>query len=619
MIDRTTRGAGAIMALPHHDGSEIYVQQGPYQLGSVITVRARVPRGYGETAVLLRFVQDAEPRTVRTVLAHSDEHDHWYEAQLPLHNPVTSYRFALVLPGDVYWLNARGVHDRGVTDENDFRITTAAPAPAWLHHAVVYQVFPDRFARSAAADERALPDWAEPASWDDEPAAHGARTGKQLYGGDLDGVIEHLDHIADLGVTTVYLTPIFPGRSAHRYDASTFDHVDPLLGGDDALARLSEALHSRGMRIMGDITTNHTGAGHEWFHRARTDESCAERDFYYWIDGGPGYASWLGHSNLPKLNFASPELGPRLIDGPRSVIGRWLQAPWSLDGWRVDVANMTGRYAAEDHNEDVGRRLRATLAEVNQDAALISEHFHDARGDLSGETWHGNMNYTAFSNPVWTWLAAPDNGIRYMGVEGLAMPRRTGAQMVAEMRDFDAAVPWQVLLNQWNMLGSHDTPRIRTVVGSREMQEVAAGLLFTYLGVPAMFAGDEVGLTGTTGEHSRVPMPWDSPDRRDDVIHERYRALARLRAEHRSLSEGSLRWVLAQDDAVGYVRETTDEALLVVVARAAWVGAELRLAVPGGAAATLYGSADLMVTESDGVTSVVVPGDGPAVGVWRLR
>ena len=199
------------------------------------------------------------------------------------------------------------------------------------------------------------------------------------------------------------------------------------------------------------------------------------------------------------------------------------------------------------------------------------------------------------------------------------MPRRTGGQMVAEMRDFDAAVPWQVLLNQWNMLGSHDTPRIRTVVGSREMQEVAAGLLFTYLGVPAMFAGDELGLTGTTGEHSRVPMPWDSPDRRDDVIYERYRTLARLRAEHRALREGSLRWVLTEDDAVGYVRETTDEALLVVVARAPWAGAELRLAVPGGAAATLYGGTALTVTERDGATCVVVPGDGPAVGVWRLR
>src|SRR5690606_19631762 len=126
-------------------------------------------------------------------------------------------------------------------------------------------------------------------------------------------------------------------------------------------------------------------------------------------------------------------------------------------------------------------------------------------------------------------------------------------------------------------------------------------------------------LTGTTGEHARVPMPWDRPERRDEVIHERYRTLAGLRAEHRALREGSLRWVLTEDDAVGYVRETADEALLVVVARAAWPGAELRLAVPSGMAETLYGTADLTVTEHDGATGVVVPGDGPTVGVWKLR
>src|SRR5699024_504553 len=115
-----------------------------------------------------------------------------------------------------------------------------------LRDAVVYQIFPDRFGRSAEAADRPVPDWAVPASWDDEPIARGRETGTQLYGGDLDGIVEHLDHVSDLGVTTVYLTPVFPGRTCHRYDAATFDHVDPLLGGNDAYARLSHALHSRG-------------------------------------------------------------------------------------------------------------------------------------------------------------------------------------------------------------------------------------------------------------------------------------------------------------------------------------------------------------------------------------
>src|SRR5699024_9513843 len=174
--------------------------------------------------------------------------------------PVTHDRFALVRDGGVAWRSADGIHDRGVTDAHDFRISTHAPGPTWLRDAVVYQIFPDRFARSAAAATREQPGWAIPAAWDEEPIARGVETGWQFYGGDLDGIVERLEHIADLGVTTVYLTPVFPGQTCHRYDASTFDHVDPLLGGDDAYARLAEAVHARGLRLMGDLTTNHTGA-----------------------------------------------------------------------------------------------------------------------------------------------------------------------------------------------------------------------------------------------------------------------------------------------------------------------------------------------------------------------
>ena len=132
---------------------------------------------------------------------------------------------------------------------------------------MVYQVFPDRFARSAAADEREVPDWALAADWDDEVVFEGGdpRTPMQLFGGDLDGITEHLDHVAEVGADVVYTTPVFPGESNHRYNATTFTSVDPLLGGDEAYARLSTAVHARGWRILGDLTTNHTGDTHEWF------------------------------------------------------------------------------------------------------------------------------------------------------------------------------------------------------------------------------------------------------------------------------------------------------------------------------------------------------------------
>lgn len=612
---------------PHHDGSEVYVQRATPHLGDVVPVRFRVPAAGAERALWVRTVRDGEPRFVPARLDRADAHERWYVADVLVHNPVTGYRALLDDPGGYRWLNASGVHARDVPDAHDFRLTVHAPAPAWLDGAVVYQVFPDRFAREGTGPrahegppQGPLPDWALPARWDDEPIASGPAASQQHFGGHLTGVERHLDHLERLGVDVLYLTPVFPGRSNHRYDASTFDHVDPLLGGDGALASLSAAVHARGMHVIGDLTTNHTGVGHEWFARAQADAASEEASFYYWTDSAPGYVGWLEHASLPKLNYAARSLARRMIEGPESVAGRWLAAPTSLDGWRIDVANMTGRYGSDDFAREVARTIRRTMSQVNPDSVLVSEHFHDASADLAGDGWHANMNYSGFTRPVWTWLVPPDSELGFLGMP-VRIPRRDGTSMVATMRDFDSAVPWSVTQHQWNMLGSHDTARLRTVVGSRELVEVAAGLLFTYPGTPALFAGDEGGLTGGTGEHSRVPMPWaavSSPGdpRWDARTFEVYRSLIAVRAGSRALREGGMRWAVVGPDAVAYLRETHDERVLVLVARASWAGTELpaHLLGPGCEPENLYGGADLPVRAG----ALHLPGDGPGVQVWRL-
>ena len=593
----------------HHDGSELFVPQGTPALGDVVPVRVRVPASGTERGVHLRSVRDGEPHVVPARLERADEHERWYVAELAVDNPVTGYRFLLDEPDGYRWLNGRGLHGRDVPDAADFRITTYPPAPSWARDAVVYQVFPDRFARSGVS--RPLPAWAEPAAWDDEPVGSGPSAPRQLYGGDLPGIEQHLDHLQRLGVDVVYLTPFFPAGSNHRYDASTFEHVDPLLGGDQALASLARAVHARGMRIMGDLTTNHTGAGHEWFARAQQDPTSEEASFYYWKDGGE-HVGWLGHRSLPKLDHAAPGLRARMVEGPGSVIERWLQEPYALDGWRIDVANMTGRYGDVDLTHVVARTIRATMRAANPEALLVSEHFHDAGADLSGDGWHANMNYSGFTRPVWGWLAPR---VPERQVLGLPVPlaRRSGQATVASMRDFAAVVPWSVTAHQWNLLGSHDTPRIRTMVGDLAMVEVGVGLLMTYLGTPVVFAGDELGATGTNGEHARVPMPWDRPDRWDATFAV-YRSLIAVRRASRALREGGLRWVVVDDDALVFLRETLDERVLVAVARGPWAGVALsrKLLMPGSAPETLYGQ-DLVVGDE-----LHVPGSGPGVGVWRL-
>jgi glycosidase len=154
-----------------------------------------------------------------------------------------------------------------------------------------------------------------------------------------DGVVEHLDHLELLGVNVLYLTPFFPSRSNHRYDASSFAQVDPVLGGDFALRRLVRAAHARGMKLLGDFTANHTGATHDWFQKAQADPDCDERGFYFWMDDG--YVGWFGAKSLPKLNYESQVLRHGVFEDSDGVGRRWISGPDGLDGWRVDVANMT--------------------------------------------------------------------------------------------------------------------------------------------------------------------------------------------------------------------------------------------------------------------------------------
>ena len=269
--------------------------------------------------------------------------DTWWRADLTCHNPVTSYRFILEGgPASYAWLNGTGLHLRDVPDAADFRLVTYDAPPAWALDAVVYQIFPDRFAEGAWTVT--APDWAVPARTGTSPVTTDrGRIGQQLYGGDLDGITAHLDHIVSLGATVVYLTPFFPSRSNHRYDASSFDAVDPVLGGDEALARLVERLSRRaGCGSWATSRPTTPAPAHEWFRRAQADPGSEEHGFYLYEDGD--YVSWLGVPSLPKLNYDSGELRRRVFDDPDGVVRKWLGGAAGLDGWRVDVANMTGRY-----------------------------------------------------------------------------------------------------------------------------------------------------------------------------------------------------------------------------------------------------------------------------------
>jgi alpha-glucosidase len=429
-------------------------------------------------------------------------------------------------------------------------------------------------------------------------------TPRQLFGGDLDGIVERLDHLEALGVDTIYLRPAFEAESNHRYNATSFDAIDPVVGGEQALERLAKAVHDRGMRLIGDITTNHCGDTHEWFRTGRQDAASVERSMFYFDERG-GYESWLGVPTLPKLNWSSETTHERMA----GVVTRWLGV---YDGWRVDVANMTGRRGAEEHTRTVAATLRQVTRHERPDSVLIAEHMFDASDDLDADGWDGIMNYAGFTRPVWTWLGGQSSAdIDFLGRPG-GIPRASGPSAVASMRTLSASISWQSLVRSWLVLDSFDCARIRSVVGSRERQVVAVGLQATLPGVPMICAGSEWGLLADTGEQGRIPMPWNRPDQRDESVFERYRELFGLRSTEQALRIGGMRWLHVGDDVMVFARETAEETLVVCASR----GPAGAVCLPlQGTLEALYAAEDLAPV--DGM--VELSADGPAVRVWRLR
>ncbi len=585
---------GTLLAEPHHDGSELYVPERPDELGRDAVVRLRARTGAAER-VLVRYTHDGEPRTIEAEVDEEHAGETWWRANVPLWNPTVRYRW-LVAGGDIgyAWLNGVGLFPHEVPGADDFVLSVARPAPAWHASSVVYEIFPDRFARSGLV-RRDKPDWAIERRWDELPTSRGHDSGREWFGGDLRGIEEHLDHIEHVGANVLYLTPIFPAGSTHRYDATTFESVDPLLGGDEAFASLARAAAARGLRIVGDLTLNHTGRGHEWFRAARDDESPDERGFYIFDEALPhGYESWLGVASLPKLNWRSDELRSRMERVLRGRLGG------QLAGWRIDVANMTGRYGDVDLNADVARWARAAAG----DSLLLAEHSHDFRADLDGRGWHGVMNSSGFLRPVWWWLRR--DGLEEDVFSSAPAPSYTGPDAIAAMRRFRAGVPWDTVANSWTLLDSHDTPRARTITGSRERHLVGVGLQMTMPGVPMLYAGSELGLEGGWGEDGRRPMPWDAADSWDTAFLDDVRRLAALRRSSDALAHGGIRHLRVTDDAIAYLRETRGERLLCLAARAS----HDPITTPFASLETLVGA------DADGG---VLPGDGPAFHVWRIH
>ena len=598
--------------LPHHDGSDLYVSNSAPKIGEKVEFKVRIPKAYPITGVMIRIYHDGEPRTFDLKITGSTKHENWWSAKAVVMNASTSYRFLLVGKNKYEWLNAGGIFSHEVSSAHDFQIFAKPKYPQWINKSVFYQIFPDRFASSGK--KRNVPSNYVSRAWNDLPKGRDKTTGIEYFGGDLDGVTEHLDHITALGASGIYFTPFFPANSTHRYDASSFDHVDPLLGGNEALLDLAKKANKKGIRLMGDLTTNHCGAGHPWIIKGLANPESKERSYFYWDKSiKHGYEGWWGLASLPKLNYSSKALRNAMYEGDASIVRKWLRPPFAMAGWRIDVGNMTGRFKDQDLNQMVMRGIRKAMDEVNPDAWLVAENADHFPADLDGFGWHGTMNYNGFMRPLWGWLQ--ENPEVEGGFFGLptSLPRFSGSEMVAAMKNFNAGIPWRALLASMLLLNSHDTARFRNVVGGNVDRHFAGmGLLLSYPGVPSIFAGDEIGIRGAWGEDARRTINWEDRSDWDFEFLDRVKKLVTIRRSSDALAYGGLRWVEVNNDYVAFLRESKKETILVVVTRSpADIGIDL---APFGyeVEKNLYGPS----ARGSSIHFVTTSAD---VGIWKLK
>ncbi|HCR3327268.1 TPA: maltodextrin glucosidase [Citrobacter freundii] len=485
--------------------------------------------------------------------------------------PRRRYSFKLLWLDRQLWFTPQGFSRFPPARLEQFAVDVPDNGPQWVADQVFYQIFPDRFARSqsreagqdnvyyhhAAGHDIVRREWDEPLT-----AQAGGST---FYGGDLDGISEKLPYLKTLGVTALYLNPVFTAPSVHKYDTEDYRHVDPQFGGDTALLRLRHNTQQQGMRLILDGVFNHSGDSHAWFdrHSRGTDGACHNpespwRDWYHFSADGVAL-DWLGYSSLPKLDFSSVSLVNEIYRGEDSIVRHWLKAPWSMDGWRLDVVHMLGEAGGARNNLQHVAGITQAAKETQPEAYVVGEHFGDARQWLQADAEDAAMNYRGFTFPLWGFLANTD--ISYD-------PQSIDAQTcMAWMDNYRAGLSHQQQLRMFNQLDSHDTARFKSLLGKDVARlPLAVVWLFTWPGVPCIYYGDEVGLDGNNDPFCRKPFPWQ-PEKQNANLLALYQRLAILRHQSQALRHGGCQVIYAEDNVVVFVRVLNRQRVLVAINR----------------------------------------------------
>lgn len=606
------------------DGTSDYVIPAEPGIHEKVRLRFRTARDDAQEVCLISGGEALQMQKIS-----SGEVFDYYETKVQLTDTMFVYYFRIKSESEELCYHQCGVSEHPVEYYN-FRIMPGFSTPAWAKGAVMYQIFVDRFCNGDPSNDVEDGEYVyigEPVckvkDWNEFPAAMDIR---RFHGGDLQGVLDKLDYLEELGVEVIYFNPLFVSPSNHKYDIQDYDYIDPHYGviiedGGEVLpegekdntratkyqkrtgdirnleasnrlfAKLVEEMHTRGMRVILDGVFNHCGSFNKWMDRERIYEPQPEyekgayvsaqspyRDFFHFFDEreeawpyNKNYDGWWGHDTLPKLNY---EDSPTLEEYILNIGKKWVSPPYNADGWRLDVAADLGY--SNEYNHIFWENFRKAVKSANPQALILAEHYGDPGEWLQGDEWDSVMNYDAFMEPL-TWFLT--------GMEKHSDERRTDLwgnadNFVNTMNHFMASMLTPSLQVAMNELSNHDHSRFLTrtnhivgrvaQLGSKAAEEginlavmrEAVAVQMTWVGAPTVYYGDEAGVCGFTDPDSRRTYPWGQENRE---LVEFHKEMIRIHKREKLLRTGSLKMLSWSSNVLAYARFQEGEQIIVVL------------------------------------------------------
>lgn len=601
------------------DGTPDYLNPPQPQVGEKVHIRCRTQHHNVCQVYLLWNANKLEMDLEEETTAFD-----YYGCDVQLHDTLFSYVFLFKCEDEVCYLDRMGTAGN-MRLKYAFEVMPGFATPDWAQGAVMYQIFVDRFyngepENNVKNDEYFYLD--KHANhidvWNQFPSRHGV---SEFFGGDLQGVIDKLDYLQDLGVEVIYLNPIFVSPSNHKYDIQDYNHVDPHFGvfveddgclletGDNnnehsskyacrtaneknleasdlVFIDLVKQAHERGIKVILDGVFNHCGSFNRWMDRegvykqqgfndgAYKNPDSPYRSFFSFKgekDGEELYEGWWGYDTLPKLNY---DHSPQLVEEVLNVAKRWVSPPFNADGWRLDVAADLGH--TKEMNHIFWRKFREAVKSANPVAIILAEHYGNASDWLDGDQWDTIMNYDGFMDPVGYFLTGMEKHSDEfkVGLFGnvdyfMASMKRAALQFFTPS--------WYCAMNE---LSNHDHSRFLTrtnhIVGRVEnlghhaaMEGVKPSIMragvvmqMTLPGAPTVYYGDEAGVCGFTDPDNRRTYPWGSEDQ--DLLNF-HKDIIKIHKNYPALRTGSFQFLTSEDKVISYTRFTRQQQIIVVV------------------------------------------------------